>query len=267
MIKQKTTVCEIKERLHNNEITQEMLEQLASDSRISIRKLIASYLKKQKRGQEEQARLERMWRFELEYRLKGYELIAGVDEVGRGPLAGPVISAAVVLPLDFDATGLNDSKQLNAKQRIRLKTHIEQDAISIGIGIVDVEYIDQYNILQATYHAMRKAVNQLTPHADMILVDAVQIPGLSIFQQGIVKGDQLSHSIAAASIIAKITRDTWMIDIAKKYPEYGFEQHMGYGTPQHLQAIHKWGPTPIHRRSFSPICQIIKNEIHKKRGC
>jgi ribonuclease HII len=250
----KGTIAQIKSWLKTREtISGAELEALLQDSRAGVRQLALSYIKEQERKEKERARLDAMWQYERAYRAKGIKWIAGVDEAGRGPLAGPVVAAAVILPIEFPVEGLNDSKQLSAKERSLLKKRIEQEAISIGIGVIDVGYIDRHNILQATYEAMRVAIRQLDPLPEMILADAVTIPGISIPQRGIIKGDALSHSIAAASVIAKTTRDEWMIEAAQKYPEYGFDQNMGYGTPEHLEAIKKWGPTPLHRRSFAPV--------------
>jgi ribonuclease HII len=231
------------------------LDELLSDARAGVRKLAQRYLKEQAYLQKEAQRVDAMWRYEREGWSANYQQIAGIDEAGRGPLAGPVVAAAVILPRHFDATGLNDSKKLSIQQRERCKQRIEAEAISIGVGRVDVAYIDRYNILQAVYQAMRLAIQQLTPPADYLLVDALTIPALSLPQRGIINGDSLSHSVAAASVIAKTTRDEWMKQAAAQYPQYGFEQHMGYGTPAHLAALQKWGPSPIHRRSFAPVCK------------
>jgi len=261
MEKRKKTIPEIKQWLRSEtKISEEMLAELKGDSRIGVRKLVEAYLKEQERKRKEQARLEQMWEFERALWLEGIQWIAGVDEAGRGPLAGPVVASAVILPPDFDVTGLNDSKQLKSEERSWLKERIEQEAIAVGIGIVDNEYIDQHNILQATYQAMRLAIGQLSPQPEMILADAVTIPGLSIRQKGIVKGDALSHSIAAASIIAKTTRDEWMMRMADQYPQYGFEHHMGYPTPEHMEALKKWGPSPIHRKSFAPVRECLEEK-------
>ncbi|SDX97844.1 ribonuclease HII [Thermoactinomyces sp. DSM 45892] len=254
------TIADWKERLSSSEIiTESELTELRADSRIGIQKLLQSYLKLQERAQAEQMRIEGMWRFERRLWAQGKSWIAGVDEAGRGPLAGPVVAAAVILPPDFDATGLNDSKQVKKDERNRLRQEIEQEAIAVGVGIIDVPYIDQYNILQATYKAMRVALSQLQPIPDFILGDAVKIPRVTIPQHGIIKGDAQSHSIAAASIIAKTTRDEYMIRLADKYPGYGFEKHMGYGTPEHLQAIEALGITPEHRSSFAPIQAVLRS--------
>ncbi len=182
---------------------------------------------------------------------KGYQMIAGVDEAGRGPLAGPVVAAAVILPKDFSIPEINDSKQLTKKQRESLKLKIEEVAVAIGIGIIDSETIDRINILEAARLAMKEALNQLKVQYDFVLSDSMNlgnIPHLSL-----IKGDAKSQSIAAASIIAKVTRDEMMANYHKLYPEYDFIHNQGYGTKKHLEAIEQHGITPIHRRSFKPI--------------
>lgn len=252
------TITDWKEWLSSREtLTENEIAELRADSRSGVQKLLQSYLKRQEKQAQEYLRVENMWQYERQLWAQGRNWIAGVDEAGRGPLAGPVVAAAVILPPDFDATGLNDSKQIRMEERNRLREKIEQEAIAVGVGIVDVAYIDQYNILQATYQAMRVALSQLEPIPDYILGDAVTIPQVRIPQQGIIKGDAKSHSIAAASIIAKTTRDEYMKKLGEQYPEYGFEKHMGYGTPEHLQAVEEFGVTPEHRKSFAPIRYLL----------
>jgi ribonuclease HII len=256
------TVAEIREWLKSGEgVSEETVRPLLADSRAGVRKLAESWLKERERLRREAERLTKMWRYEQEWRRQGFTRIAGVDEAGRGPLAGPVVAAAVILPEDFDPAGLNDSKQLAPDERLLLRKRIEREALAVGIGIVDAETIDRINILQATYQAMRMAIAQLEPGPDVILADAVTIPGIPIPQQGIIKGDALSHSIAAASVIAKTVRDEWMIRAAKEYPEYGFDSHMGYGTPEHLKALRTYGPSPIHRRSFAPVRELENGQL------
>ncbi len=185
-------------------------------------------------------------------------IVAGVDEAGRGPLAGPVVAAAVILNRDRRIEGLDDSKRLTAKKRKAFFNLIMERAISVGVGIVDNGEIDDINILNATLKAMRIAVNKLSIIPDIIYVDGNQaIPDVDIKQKAIIKGDTLETPIMAASIIAKVTRDEIMIAYAEKYRNYGFERHKGYGTPQHLKALRDYGPTPIHRRSFSPVENIL----------
>ena len=180
---------------------------------------------------------------------QGHQRIAGVDEVGRGPLAGPVVAAAVILPVDFYHPGLTDSKQMSKKQRLAAYEHI-QEVAEVAIGIVEPEEIDRINIYQASKQAMQQAVAQLTP--DALLVDAMTLD-VDLPQESLIKGDARSISIAAASVVAKETRDTMMEQYAMIYPEYGFEQHAGYGTAQHLQALDRVGVTPIHRKTFKPV--------------
>jgi ribonuclease HII len=194
---------------------------------------------------------------------QGYCFIAGIDEAGRGCLAGPVVAAAVMLPLPLpDAfaaclAGVRDSKQLTAQAREKLSLSIVDCAISVGVGTGSVELIDERNILQATKAAMRSAFMQLAPPPQALLLDAVQLPNIAIPQRSIIKGDALCLSIAAASIIAKVTRDHLMLQLHAQYPAYGFNQHKGYGTPAHLDALRQYGVSPIHRRSFAPVREML----------
>ena len=183
-------------------------------------------------------------------RARGFHRIAGVDEVGRGSLAGPVVAAAVVLDPDRPVQGLRDSKLLSAAQRERAAARIAETAMAIGIGAADALEIDAVNILRATHLAMRRAVEAMQVHADYLLVDALTIPGLDLPQTGIVHGDRLSASIAAASIVAKVHRDALMGRLHLDYPQYGFVANMGYGTPAHLDALRRFGASPSHRTSF-----------------
>ncbi len=199
------------------------------------------------------ARTEKMKEYEKRY--DSFSYICGIDEVGRGPLAGPVVAGAVILPKDCDILYLNDSKKLSEKKREELYAVIMEKAIATGLGFVAPQRIDEINILQATYEAMREAVSKLNPQPDLLLNDAVTIPGILVKQVPIIKGDAKSISIAAASIIAKVTRDRLMVDYDTVYPEYGFASNKGYGAKAHLEALKKYGPTPIHRQSF------IKNLI------
>ena len=188
--------------------------------------------------------------FELAYQQSGYKQIAGIDEAGRGALAGPVIAAAVILPINCTLDGLNDSKQLSPKQRNQLCEDIRRVAVSIGVGSVDNQAIDRLNILNASLLAMQKAVEKLTPQPDCLLVDGIYLPQVDIPGEAIPKGDSRSCSIAAASIIAKTTRDRLMIELHHTYPNYGFLKHKGYPTSQHRQAISQFGASDIHRRTF-----------------
>lgn len=193
---------------------------------------------------------------ERELRASGYTVVAGLDEVGRGPLAGPVCAAAAVLPDDFDHAVLNDSKKLNGRQRERIYAELTQNpGVRWCCAMVEVEEIDRINILQATWMAMRRAVDGLPVRADAALIDGRPVKNFPIHHRALVGGDGLSFSIAAASVIAKVTRDRLMRELALQHPEYGFDDHKGYGTPRHLEALRRHGPCPVHRRSFAPVAQ------------
>lgn len=198
--------------------------------------------------EKELARLEAMREYEDTYDACAY--ICGIDEAGRGPLAGPVVAATAVLPKNCQIFYLNDSKKLSEKKRDLLFDEIKEKAVAYGIGIVSPQVIDEINILQATYEAMRQAISQLNVIPEILLNDAVTIPGVDIMQVPIVKGDAKSVSIAAASILAKVTRDRMMMEYDQIYPEYGFAKHKGYGTAAHIAALKEYGPCPIHRRTF-----------------
>lgn len=218
------------------------------DERAGVASLVEKAKKQLDAYEKELARTEKMKTFEKEY--ASYSYICGIDEVGRGPLAGPVVAGAVILPKDCDILYLNDSKQLSEKKREELYDVIMEKAVSTGLGFVSPERIDEINILQATYEAMREAIAKLSPRPDLLLNDAVTIPKVAIRQVPIIKGDAKSISIAAASIIAKVTRDRLMVQYDSVFPEYGFTSNKGYGAAAHIEALRKYGPTPIHRRSF-----------------
>lgn len=205
-------------------------------------------LKKQQKLEAEIERIQGMLVYEREY--GPYGILCGIDEVGRGPLAGPVVAGAVILPKDCQILYLNDSKKLTARRRELLYDEIMEKAVSVGIGVVSQEVIDDINILQATYEAMRQAVGKLSVCPDILLNDAVTIPGLPQKQVPIIKGDAKSLSIAAASVVAKVTRDRMMETLDTKYPEYGFASNKGYGSKAHMDALREYGPCPIHRRTF-----------------
>ena len=188
--------------------------------------------------------------FEREAAAAGFQAVCGVDEAGRGPLAGPVYAAAVILPLEHAIEGINDSKKLSEKKRELLFAQITEQAEAFGIACASVEEIEEYNILNATYLAMKRAVGELEKKADFALIDGNRLPPLSIPAKAVVKGDSLSASIAAASILAKVSRDRFMLQMAELYPQYQFEKHKGYGTALHMQLIRDYGASPIHRRSF-----------------
>ena len=244
------SISEIKEEFSTAQLSQlaGLMRQYADDPRNGVQKLLAKAQKDLDKLETERNRTEAMKVYEKQYRDCG--VICGIDEVGRGPLAGPVVACAVILPEDEEILYLNDSKQLSAKKRDELYDVICEKAVSIGIGIVGPERIDEINILQATYEAMRQAVSKLTPQPDVLLNDAVTIPGLSMKQVPIIKGDAKSVSIAAASIVAKVTRDRMMVEYDSVYPGYDFASNKGYGSAAHIAALKEKGPTEIHRRSF-----------------
>lgn len=226
----------------------EALKEFEMDERAGVIKLAARYQKKYDAYESEQKRLYAMLSFERKY--ESFSVICGIDEAGRGPLAGPVVAGAVVLPPGITIPYVNDSKKLSEKMRETLYEEIMEQAVSVGVGIVNAQTIDQINILQATYEAMRMAVNNLALVPDILLNDAVTIPGLSMKQVPIIKGDAKSLSIASASIVAKVTRDRMMREYDSLYPQYGFAANKGYGSQGHMEAIRKHGASPIHRRSF-----------------
>ena len=246
------SISEIKEILGNCSMEElpVQIKQFEEDSRKGVQTALASFRKKYEKHQQELARLEEILTYERGLWEAGYDLVAGIDEVGRGPLAGPVVAAAVILPKECKIEGVNDSKKLSAKKREELYDIILEKAVSYGIGVVSNERIDEINILQATYEAMREALSQLQPKADYILADAVTIPMVSIPQRGIIKGDAKSMSIGAASIVAKVYRDRMMEAYEEVYPGYGFASNKGYGAAEHIEGIKKQGITPIHRRTF-----------------
>lgn len=218
------------------------------DGRAGVAGLIAQYQKKLEKLAAERERLEKMCVYERQY--SGYGLVCGIDEAGRGPLAGPVVAGAVILPEDCEILYLNDSKKLSEKKREELYEEIKEKAVAWAVGMASPARIDEINILQATYEAMAQAAAQLTPAPQVALNDAVRIPQLDIMQVPIIKGDAKSVSIAAASIMAKVTRDRLMKEYDAVMPQYGFASHKGYGSAAHIEAIRKYGPSPIHRRSF-----------------
>lgn len=194
--------------------------------------------------------LENMWQIEDSFYSQGYQVICGVDEAGRGPLAGPVCAAAVILPKHLDIPGLTDSKKLTDKKRRELFPLIQERAVAYGIGLASQEEIDEINILQATFLAMERALAQLQVRPDLALIDGNREREFGVPVQTVVKGDSLSANIAAASVLAKVTRDDLMMGLAQQYPQYGFEIHKGYGTKAHYEALRQYGASPIHRKSF-----------------
>ena len=225
-----------------------LYETYCSDERRGVQNLISAYRKKEEALQKERMRLEAMRSFERKYSV--YGLICGIDEAGRGPLAGPVVAGAVILPEDCEILYLNDSKKLSPAKRELLYDEIMEKAEAVGVGMASPARIDEINILQATYEAMREAIGNLGASPQLLLNDAVTIPGVSIPQAPIIRGDAKSVSVAAASIIAKVTRDRLMVRYDELLPGYGFAQHKGYGSKEHIEAIRRLGPTPVHRQTF-----------------
>ena len=230
------------------------IEKHAEDGRTGVQNLIKQCKSWITKAEEEAIRLENMLAYERKY-YDTYDFVCGIDEAGRGPLAGPIVAGAVILPKNHKIPYLNDSKQLSEKKREALYDQIMEEAIAVAVGIASPERIDEINILQATYEAMRTAIDGLSVKPQILLNDAVIIPNVDIPQEKIIKGDAKSLSIAAASIIAKVTRDRMMKAYHELFPEYGFDGHKGYGSKEHIEVIKRQGPSPIHRKTF------IKNFI------
>lgn len=253
------TIKEVKERLAMiDELDHPLFEELILDGRAGVQAAISKRKRELQKQVDEDLRLEKMLAYEKELYTQGIQLIAGVDEVGRGPLAGPVVAAAVILPEDCKISGLNDSKKIPKSKHKEIYEAVLQKAIAIGIGIKDNQVIDQVNIYEATKLAMMEAIGQLEPQPQHLLIDAMKLD-LPIPQTSIIKGDANSLSIAAASIVAKVTRDQMMEEFDREYPGYDFAQNAGYGTVKHLAGLDKLGVTPIHRRSFEPIKSMCED--------
>ena len=253
------TIKEIKEQLANiQRLDDPLLAELEQDSRSGVIQAIAKRKRDIQKRIDEDERLEGMLAYEKECYARGIELIAGVDEVGRGSLAGPVVAAAVILPKACKIPGLNDSKKIPKSKHKEIYEAVLQNAIAIGIGVKDNHVIDQVNIYEATKLAMMEAIGQLDPQPQHLLIDAMKLD-LPIPQTSIIKGDANSLSIAAASIVAKVTRDQMMEEFDCEYPGYDFTQNAGYGTANHLAGLHKLGVTPIHRRSFEPVKSMCED--------
>ena len=253
------TIKEIKEQLANiQRLDDPLLAELEQDSRSGVIQAIAKRKRELQKQVDEDLRLEKMLAYEKELYAQGIDLIAGVDEVGRGPLAGPVVAAAVILPKACKIPGLNDSKKIPKSKHKEIYEAVLQNAIAIGIGVKANQVIDQVNIYEATKLAMMEAIGQLEPQPQHLLIDAMKLD-LPISQTSIIKGDANSLSIAAASIVAKVTRDHMMEEFDKEYPGYDFAQNAGYGTAKHLAGLDQLGVTPIHRRSFEPVKSMCED--------
>lgn len=258
------TIKEIKERLAViDDLNNPIFAALVEDPRVGVQKEITKRKQTIQAELEEDFRLETMLRYEKELYSQGKTLIAGVDEVGRGPLAGPVIAAAVILPNNCKIRGLNDSKKIPKKKHREMFQAVQDQALAIGIGIMDNHVIDQVNIYEATKLAMQEAIAQLTPQPEHLLIDAMKLD-LPISQTSIIKGDANSLSIAAASIVAKVIRDDLMAEYDQQFPGYDFTKNAGYGTAKHLEGLDRYGVTPIHRKTFEPIKSLIVDEKDRK---
>lgn len=252
-----STIKNIFKSINDNDVIslEKFISEYNTDERAGVQSIVTQAQKKIIAYNNEVERSKKMLAFENKYKEMGYEYICGIDEVGRGPLAGPVVTCAVILPVDEMILGLNDSKQLSKKKREELYDIIIEKAVCYSIGINSPERIDEINILQATYEAMRMSINNMKVKPDLLLNDAVKIPEVDIHQVPIIKGDTLSASIAAASIVAKVTRDRMMQEYDKLYPGYDFASNVGYGAVKHIEALKTNGPCAIHRKTF------IKNFI------
>ncbi|HEX9004537.1 MAG TPA: ribonuclease HII [Blastocatellia bacterium] len=234
-----------------------LLEALEADSRRGARELAVALRRRQQANRTEGQRLRHLLKFETELWEQGFTLIAGVDEAGVGPLAGPVVAGAAILPQGYKLRELDDSKKLDEAKRDQLAERIKTDAVAWAVGIAEVAEIDRLNIYHASLLAMRRAVEGLNFRPDFVLVDARTIPNCAAPQRGIIRGDSLSASIAAASVIAKTTRDAIMVELDRRFPGYGLDGHKGYPTPEHVAALRKLGASPIHRRSFRPVREVL----------
>ena len=253
------TIKEIKEQVAQiQQLNDPLFDELEKDDRSGVIQAVAKRKREIQKCLEEDERLEGMLAYEKELYGQGIQLIAGVDEVGRGPLAGPVVAAAVILPKGCKISGLNDSKKIPKSKHKEIYEAVLEHAIAVGIGVKDNQVIDQVNIYEATKLAMIEAIGQLNPQPQHLLIDAMKLD-LPISQTSIIKGDANSLSIAAASIVAKVTRDQMMETYDQEYPGYDFAQNAGYGTAKHLAGLQKLGITPIHRRSFEPIKSICED--------
>lgn len=253
------TIKEVKECLATiDDLDHPLFEELILDGRAGVQAAISKRKRELQKQVDEDLRLEKMLAYEKELYTQGIHLIAGVDEVGRGPLAGPVVAAAVILPKACKIPGLNDSKKIPKSKHKEIYEDVLQNAIAIGIGVKDNQVIDQVNIYEATKLAMMEAIGQLEPQPQHLLIDAMKLD-LPIPQTSIIKGDANSLSIAAASIVAKVTRDQMMEKFDREYPGYDFAQNAGYGTAKHLAGLDQLGVTPIHRRSFEPVKSMCED--------
>lgn len=252
----KWTIKEIEQLLHTTEENDSLIEEIKRDNRKGVQQLLIKWDKRILEKRQAEEKFQQMSIYEQKARQRGYRHIAGIDEVGRGPLAGPVVAASVILPEDFKLLGLDDSKKLTEEKRERFFNEIQAHAIAIGVGIIDAEEIDQLNIYEATKKAMLAAIQGLSVSPDYLLIDAMPLE-TPYPSESIIKGDACSVSIAAASIVAKVTRDRMMKKIHEEFPVYHFSKNMGYGTKEHLLALERYGVSPYHRRSFEPVKSMV----------
>lgn len=251
------SIAQIKQLFQQNKVTEEIISSLRKDERKGVQQLLRSYDRKQEQLEKDRAQFIKMTQFDRAYKTDEHTLLAGIDEAGRGPLAGPVVSAAVILPATFECIGLTDSKVLTEEKRQEFYDYIIEQAIDYHIAIIDNEKIDRINILEATKQSMQQAIEQLHPTPEVTLIDAVELVSHVTNTVAITKGDQKSISIAAASILAKVARDRLMVEIDEQYPQYDFKNNKGYGSKKHLAALEEYGASPFHRVSFSPVQKAI----------
>lgn len=247
------TAAQISQLLKQDDVQPAVLAVLQQDPRVSVVRLVQQWQRRQRAQAEERQRVLAMYAYERKLRESGYSLIAGVDEAGRGPLAGPVVVGAVILPEEWVLPVLNDSKKLSAKQREVLYTAIKASALAVHSVFIEPVEIDRLNIYEASRQGMYRAIAGLFPQPDAVLADAMPLPALSLYSLSLIGGDAKSASIAAASIVAKVERDRRMYELDAQYPGYGFAKHKGYGTQEHMAALRRYGPCPVHRRSFEPV--------------
>lgn len=253
------TIAEIEQQLTNiKDESDPLFQKLVNDERKGVQHLIHKWHRRMEQERQLHEKFNEMNVYENKWRAQGYKMIAGVDEVGRGPLAGPVVAAAVILPSDFFLPGIDDSKKLSEKKRNEYDEIIRSEAIAVSVAMIDAGEIDVINIYEATKKAMKAAIVSLPSNPEVLLIDAMKIETPFVLES-IIKGDAKSISIAAASIVAKVARDNLMVELSAAYPEYGFQNNMGYGTKEHLQAIQTHGITPYHRKSFAPIKDMVLN--------
>lgn len=239
------------------EIYPEVIMALGDDPRGGAQKLVKYCQVRLEEWDRERDRITRMYSYERQLWAMGYRLVAGLDEVGRGPLAGPVVAAAVILPGELILPGIDDAKRLSGRRRQELYQQIRENAVAVGVGMIHPDGIDEASVMLATYKALIKAVGDLSVQPDYLLIDALHLPNVSQPQAPVVGGDAQSASIAAASIVAKVIRDEYMIEMDREYPEYGFANHKGYGTAEHRAALERYGPCPIHRKSSDGVRSVL----------